>query len=212
MPRQPRGKRSTTSDGDVEVVAKNSNGDGSVYFEPASKRSNGSTRPGYWRASYRDAAGKRRTVSGPTRVQAEARREVKLAEIAAIPAVGSRFTRHTTVAELTDWWLDSVARHQVKTSTLDSYRKFASCLADDIGAHAVVDVGPELLAQWQSKLRSARPGVGRPRPRGGHCADPTWCVVYVVGRHGSRLDKDIRCRRRPPPCARLGRSPARSTR
>lgn len=35
MPKQPRGKRSTTTDGDVEVVAKNSNRDGSVYFEPA---------------------------------------------------------------------------------------------------------------------------------------------------------------------------------
>lgn len=85
-------------------------------------------------------------------MQAEARREVKLAEIAAMPAVGSRFSRDTTAAELTDWWLDSVARHQVKTSTLDTYRKFASYLADDIGTHAVVDVGPELLTQWQSKL------------------------------------------------------------
>ena len=69
-----------------------------------------------------------------------------------MPAVGSRFSRDTTVAELTDWCLDSVARHQVKTSTLDSYRKFASYLADDIGTHAVVDVGPELLTQWQSTL------------------------------------------------------------
>jgi integrase len=152
MPRQPRGKRTTTADGDVEVVSKNSNGDGSVYFEPERTSKEGKVRPGYWRASYRDAKGNRRTVSGPTRVQAEARREVKLAEIAAMPAVGSRFSRDTTVAELTDWWLDSVARHQVKTSTLDSYRKFASYLADDIGAHAVVDVGPELLTQWQSKL------------------------------------------------------------
>ncbi len=152
MPRPPRGKRTTTASGEVEVVSKNSNGDGSVYFEPPRTSKDGKARPGYWRASYRDADGKRRTVSGPTRVQAEARREVKLAEIAAMPAVGSRFSRDTTVAELTDWWLDSVARHQVKTSTLDSYRKFASYLADDIGTHAVVDVGPELLTQWQSKL------------------------------------------------------------
>lgn len=50
------------------------------------------------------------------------------------------------------WWLDSVARHQLKTSTLDSYRKFASYLADDIGTHRVVDVGAEALTQWQSKL------------------------------------------------------------
>lgn len=77
MPRQPRGKRSTTADGVVEVVAKNSNSDGSVYFEPERTRSNGSMRPGFWRANYRDAGGKRRTMSGPTRVQAEARREVK---------------------------------------------------------------------------------------------------------------------------------------
>ena len=101
---------------------------------------------------YRDADGKRRTVSGPTRVQAEARREVKLAKIAAMPAVGSRFSRDTTVAELTEWWLDSVARHQVKTSTLDSYTKFASYLADDIGTHRVVDVGAETLTKWQSDL------------------------------------------------------------
>lgn len=47
------------------------------------------------------------------------------------------------MAELTDWWLDSVARHQVKTSTLDSYRKFAGYLADDLGTHRVVDVGPK---------------------------------------------------------------------
>ena len=152
MPRQPRGKRSTTADGDVQVVAKNANGDGSLYFEPARTDVAGKVRTGFWRASYRDADGKRRTVSGPTRVQAEARREVKLAAIAAQPRVGSRFSRQTTIAELTDWWLDSVARHQVRTSTLDSYRKFASYLADDIGTHRVVDVGPETLTQWQSKL------------------------------------------------------------
>lgn len=86
MPRQPRGKRSTTSDGHVEVVSKNSNGDGSVYFEPPSTSRAGKLRAGYWRASYRDVDGKRRTVSGPTRVQTEARREVKLAEVAAMPA------------------------------------------------------------------------------------------------------------------------------
>lgn len=39
-----------------------------------------------------------------------------------MPSVGSRFSRDTTVAELTEWWRDSVARHQVKTSTMN-YRK-----------------------------------------------------------------------------------------
>jgi len=35
MPRKPRAKRSTTAAGHVELVSKNANGDGSVYFEPA---------------------------------------------------------------------------------------------------------------------------------------------------------------------------------
>jgi hypothetical protein len=83
-------------------------------------------------------------VSGPPRLQEAARHEVKLAEIAAMPAVGSRFSRDTTVAELTDWWLDSVARIQVKAPTLDSRRKFASYLADDIGIHA-----------WSTSARSS---------------------------------------------------------
>ena len=46
------------------------------------------------------------------------RREAKLAEIAAMPAVGSRFSLATTVAELTDWWLDSVARHRFSSTAL----------------------------------------------------------------------------------------------
>lgn len=95
-------------------------------------------------------------MSAPTRVQAEARRGVKLAEIAAMPAVGSRFSRDATVAELTDWWLDSVARHQVRTTTLDGYRKFASYHADDIGTHAV-DVGPEVLTQGSPSCSTSTP-------------------------------------------------------
>jgi uncharacterized integral membrane protein len=56
----------------------------------------------------------------------------------------------------------------VKTFTLDSYRKFASYLADDIGTHAVVDVGPETLTTRQSKLIADMLGswasASRPRP------------------------------------------------
>ena len=49
------------------------------------------------------------------------------------------------------WWLESVARHQVKPSTFDSYQRFGRYLADDIGSLPVVEVGPETLAiAWQS--------------------------------------------------------------
>lgn len=54
--------------------------------------------------------------------------------------------------DLLAWWLDSVARHRVKTSTLDSYRRFASYLADGIGTWRIVDVGPEALTDWQARL------------------------------------------------------------
>ena len=152
MPRQPRGKRIGSDDHEFSVVSKNSNGDGSVYFEPGRTEKDGRVRKGMWRATYRDAAGKTKRVSGQTRVAAEVRRADKLTEIESAPKVGSRFSRETTVTELIDWWLDSVARHQVKTSTFDSYRRFAGYLADDIGGLAVVDVGAETITAWQSKL------------------------------------------------------------
>ncbi len=152
MPKQPRGKRIESGDGTSEVASKNVNGDGSFYFEPPSTERSGRVRNGRWRATYRDENGKIQRANGKTRAAAEANRAEKLAAIERLPRAGSRFSPETTVAELTDWWLDSVARHQVKTSTLDSYRKFAGYLASDIGTHAVVDVGAETLTAWQSKL------------------------------------------------------------
>ena len=152
MPRGPRGKRLRQHDGSIAVVHKNPNGDGSVYYENASRRTDGTPIPGRWRATYLDASGRRRSVSAPTRATAEARRAEQLGDLARRPTTASRFSRATTIAELADWWLDSVARHQVKTSTLDSYRKFTSYLVDDLGPLAVVDVGPETLTDWQSRL------------------------------------------------------------
>lgn len=152
MPKQPRGKRIESADGTFEVASKNGNGDGSVYFEPPSTEKSGRVRNGRWRATYRDENGKVQRANGKTRAGAEGNRAEKLASIEKLPRAGSRFSPETTVAELTDWWLESVARHQVKTSTLDSYRKFAGYLASDIGTHAVVDVGAETLTDWQSNL------------------------------------------------------------
>lgn len=135
------------------VASKNPNGRGSVYFEGRpSKRSDGTPIAGRWRATYVDTDGRHRSVSAPTRAKAEAKRAEVLAELGRRPLTSSRFTRSTTVAELADWWLESVARHQVKRSTLDSYRKFTAYLVDDLGLLAVVDVGPETLTEWQSRL------------------------------------------------------------
>ncbi len=110
-----------------------------------SARACGERRTATLRARSNGCRGRRE--SPPRRVALE-----KLAEIESAPKVGGRFSRETTVTELIDWWLDSVARHQVKTSTFDSYRRFAGYLADDIGGLAVVDVGAETITAWQSKL------------------------------------------------------------
>jgi integrase len=140
------------ADGAIAVVAKNPNGDGSVYYAAATRRTDGTIVSARWRATYLDLDGQRRSVSAATRTKAEERRARVCAELQRLPLKSTRFSRATTVAELADWWLESVARHQVKTSTLDSYRKFTAYLVDELGATAVVDIGSEALTAWQSRL------------------------------------------------------------
>ena len=152
MPRRLRGQRTYGNDGSMTVAAKNPNGLGSVFYEPPTNSSGGQERRGRWRATYTDAAGKTRGMSASTRAEAEARRELRLSAVHSVASPSSRFDRTTTVYELLEWWLETVARHQVKLSTLDSYRRFASYLADGIGARPVVEVDSETLAAWQSDL------------------------------------------------------------
>ncbi len=153
MPRKPRGKRSSDHDGSFVVASKNSNGNGSIYYEPPSTRSDGTTINGRWRATYTGPDGRTKRVTGPTRTEAERRRTAKLTELADLAAAGtnhSQFNRDTTVAELIDWWLHSIARHQVKASTYDSYRRFGRYFSEQLGSHPVVDIRPETLIEWQA--------------------------------------------------------------
>jgi len=65
MPKQPRGRRIGSDDHEFAVVCKNSNGDGSVYFESGRTEKDGRVRKGRWRATYRRAAGSiENTASG----------------------------------------------------------------------------------------------------------------------------------------------------
>lgn len=153
MGRSPRGKRTPTADGSSHsVAAKNPNGVGSVYFEPPTTRRDGRAIPGRWRATWVDHTGRTRRVAAPTRAAAEAKRDELAAAALTKLRPASRFDRTTTVNELLEWWLDAVARHQVKTTTLDSYRRFASYLVEDIGSWIVVEVGAEAVTEWQASL------------------------------------------------------------
>ena len=99
MARGPKGKRIVERDGAVSIAGKNANGAGSVYFEGASRRGDGTVIAGRWRASYLDRDGRRRIVSAPTRAKAEAKRAALLADLSQSPLRSSRFTRATTVGE-----------------------------------------------------------------------------------------------------------------
>ncbi len=101
MPRGPKGKRVATADGSYSVVSKNSNRDGSVYFDAPSTRADGTVVKGRWRATYVDLDGKTKRVSGATRALAEARRNELLATLEQRrPLRSSRFSITTTVQEL----------------------------------------------------------------------------------------------------------------
>lgn len=145
MPRGPRGKRVAAGDG-YSVAGKNSNGVGSVYFEPPSTRADGTVVEGRWRATYVDLDGKIKRVSGPTRARAESRREEHVAALARRRSpTTSRFSITPTVQEVSDWGLESVARHQVRESSLATYRKSVAYLVDRLGHARVIDVAPEVL-------------------------------------------------------------------
>lgn len=73
------GKRVTDPSGEVRVVDKNANREGSVYFDAANR---------VWNATWYDATGKRRTVTAATRTEVEGRRDAKLADRAARPSGG----------------------------------------------------------------------------------------------------------------------------
>ncbi|MGK2947571.1 MAG: hypothetical protein ACSLFP_03285 [Acidimicrobiales bacterium] len=90
-------------------------------------------------------------MAAPTRLEAEAKRDARAAAGKRLrPA--SRFDPESTVDDLLEWWLHSIAKHRVKTSTYDSCARFASYLAEGIGSYAIIDVGTEALTEWQSDL------------------------------------------------------------
>ena len=91
-----------------------------------------------------------RRVRGKTREEAIARRTVKLEELSQIQS--STFHRDATVAELAEWWLDVVARHRVRPSTLGTYSQRVERITNTIGQLPARSLKPERIARWQSDL------------------------------------------------------------
>ena len=141
MARTTIGKRSVGRDGALHVHGKASNGEGSIYRDS----------DGAWRATYSVPGEARpRRVRGKTREEAIARRTVKLEELSQIQS--STFHRDATVAELAAWWLDVVARHRVRPSTLGTYSQRVERITNTIGRLPARSLKPERIARWQSDL------------------------------------------------------------
>ncbi len=103
MARPARGKSTTSNDGTRVVASKNPSGAGSEYFEPATNNSDGSQTPGRWPATWLDQNGKIRRVSAPTRLEAEDRRDARVAAVGKRLRPASRFGPESTVNDLLEF-------------------------------------------------------------------------------------------------------------
>lgn len=130
-----RGKQVRDDSGRVVTVhGKAGNGEDSVY--PDGDR---------WRATYRDAAGKRRTVSGATRAKAIAKRAAKVAGLRTLD-------RDPTVAEFGPWWLTNIASGRVRDTTLETYTTQVGRITKRLGGVRMSQVDRVRVAELYQAL------------------------------------------------------------
>lgn len=147
MPKTPRGKRVPDAAGDSFVVVnKAPNGEAEPYFDR--------TRA-VWVAPWRKPNGKVGRPTGKTRALAVASRDRHVAKSeheAQFGELADGFTAHTTVGELSAWWLEHVARHRVRPTSLATYGKHASVIDAKLGSVPVCDLRAEQVTTFVSDL------------------------------------------------------------
>jgi integrase len=149
VPRAAKSKRVTGPDGSFTVRGKSANGEGSLYREA----------DGWWRATYRvPGVSRPRRVRGRTREEAIRRRAAAITAAAQAPVAGSlptKLTSESTIAEFARWWLETVAQHRVRVSSLGKYEDRVERVARGLGDVRVGRLRPEHIAVWQSELLGA---------------------------------------------------------
>jgi integrase len=147
MPKTPRGKRVPDASGESFVVVnKAPNGEAEPFFDRTRQ---------VWVAPWRKPDGKVGRPTGKTRALAFASRDrhvAKAAHEAQFGELADGFNDHTTVGELSAWWLEHVARHRVRPTSLATYRKHASVITDKLGAVPVFDLRAEQATTFVSQL------------------------------------------------------------
>lgn len=137
---------------------KRSDGEGSIYFDASRKRYVGS-----YVVGWRDGKPIRKKVSGTSRAAAAA----KLRELREKVAAGELPSgRLPTVAEWMTYWLDQIAAHKVRPSTMRGYRTYVDCYINPLlGDRRIDRLTPEHIADaWHQLQTVGRPGVPNPRP------------------------------------------------
>jgi integrase len=128
------------------VVNKAPNGEAQPYFDKSR---------GVWVAPWRKPNGKVGRPTGKTRALAIASRDrhiEKAAQEAKFGELGEGFSAETTVGDLSTWWLEHVARHRVRSTSLATYRKHASVIEGKLGAVPVCELRAEQVTTFVSDL------------------------------------------------------------
>lgn len=147
MPRAPRGKRVINPDtGSFMVVGRAPNGEPEPYFDRTRQ---------VWVAPWKKPDGKVGRPTGKTRAAAVASRDRHVAaaeEAARYAPLAEGFTKDSTLAELGQWWLDNVARHRVRPTTIATYTKQMRVVFNALGEVPVRVLRPEQVAAFVSHL------------------------------------------------------------
>ena len=150
MPPAPRGKRVVDPQtGTWVVVNRSPRGQLDPFFDR--------TR-GVWVAPWRKPDGRIGRPTGRTRAIAEAKRNRYVEEATQAERCGplaEGFQADSTVAELTRWWLDTIARHRVRVTTWSTYDKQLRLVCGHLGNIPVRRLRPEQVASMVSKVVDA---------------------------------------------------------
>ena len=157
MPKTQRGKRVPDAAGQsFHVVNKAPNGRAEPFFDR--------TRV-VWVAPWRKPDGRVGRPTGKTSALAVASRDRHIAkadEDERYGALAEGFSAETTVGELASWWLEHVARHGVRPTSLATYRKHVVVIGEKLGAVPVRQVRPEQVTTFVSDLIDAPTGSPKP--------------------------------------------------
>ncbi len=147
MPKTPRGKRVADAAGESFVVVnKAPNGQAEPFFDRTRE---------VWVAPWRKPDGRVGRPTGKTRALAAASRDrhvEKATHEARFGDLAEGFNGETTVGELSAWWLEHVARHRVRPTSLATYRKHVSVIDDKLGTAPVSELRAEQVTTFVSDL------------------------------------------------------------